>query len=101
MDERQYQFEWDEIKASANVSKHGISFQLASTVFADPGLLTMADLAHGAIEERWFSVGLASDGKMLSLTYLWSESELPLTKVRLISARRATQGEIRQYKENR
>jgi len=101
LDERQYQFEWDEIKASANVSKHGVSFELATTVFADPGLLTMADMTHGATEERWFSVGLAGDGKMISLAYLWSESEPPITKVRLISARRATPAEIRQYKENR
>jgi uncharacterized DUF497 family protein len=101
LDERQYQFEWDEIKASANVSKHGTSFELASTVFADPGLLTVADIEHGAAEERWLSVGFAGDGKMLVIAYLWSESEPPITKVRLISARRATPKEIRQYEENR
>jgi uncharacterized protein len=39
LDERQYQFEWDEIKAAANVSKHGISFELASTIFGDPGVV--------------------------------------------------------------
>lgn len=100
MDERQYQFEWDEIKATANVSKHGIPFELATTVFADPGLLTVADLEHSAIQERWFSIGLASDGKMLSVVYLWAESERPITKVRLISAHRATPTEIRQYEEN-
>jgi hypothetical protein len=101
LDERQYQFEWDEIKAAANASKHGVSFDLASTVFADPGLLTVAELEHSAIQERWFSIGLASDGKMLSVVYLWSESEPPITKIRLISARRATPTEIRQYEENR
>jgi uncharacterized DUF497 family protein len=101
LDERQYQFEWDDIKAAANVSKHGVSFELASTIFADPGLLTVADLEHSATEDRWISVGLASDGKMLSVAYLWSESEPPITNVRLISARRATPTEIRQYEENR
>jgi uncharacterized DUF497 family protein len=100
LDERQYQFEWDEIKAAANVSKHSVSFELASTVFGDPGLLTAADLEHSAIEDRWISVGFASDGKMLSVAYLWSESEPPITKVRLISARRASPTEIRQYEEN-
>ena len=97
MDERKYQFEWDEDKAAGNVLKHGISFELASTIFADPGLLTVADLEHSAIEERWFSIGLASDGKILSIVYLWSESEPPVTKVRLISARRATSTEISHY----
>jgi uncharacterized protein len=65
LDERQYQFEWDDVKAAANVLKHRITFELASTIFADPGLLTVADLEHSAIEERWFSIGLASDGKIL------------------------------------
>ena len=101
MDERQYQFEWDEAKAAANVLKHGIPFELASTIFADPGLLTVADLEHSAIEERWFSIGLASDGKILCIAYLWSESEPLVTKVRLISARRATSTEISHYGMNR
>lgn len=86
MDERLYQFEWDEPKATANLVKHGISFELASTVFADPALLTIADLEHSAIEERWLSVGTANDGRMLAIAYVWSESEPPLTKLRLISA---------------
>jgi len=100
LDERQYQFEWDEIKAAANMLKHGVSFELASTVFADPGLLTVADLDHSGIDERWFSIGTASDGRILFVTYLWSESEPPITKVRLISTRRATATEIRQYEAN-
>jgi uncharacterized DUF497 family protein len=100
LDERQYQFEWDQIKAAANETKHGVSFELASTVFTDPGLLTVPDLEHSGSQERWFSVGLASDGKKVSVVYLWSESEQPITKIRLISARRATLTEIRQYEEN-
>jgi uncharacterized DUF497 family protein len=101
LDERQYQFEWDEVKAGTNLLKHGVSFERASSVFADPRLLTAADLEHSASEERWFSIGLASDGRMLSIAYTWSESEPSMTKIRLISARRATSIEISQYKENR
>jgi uncharacterized protein len=101
LDERQYQFEWDEAKAAANVFKHGISFELASTIFADPGLLTVADLEHSEIEERWFSIGVASDGRILSIVYLWSEPEPRVTKIRLISARRATPTEISHYGINR
>jgi uncharacterized DUF497 family protein len=59
LDERQYQFEWDQIKAAANETKHGVSFELASTVFTDPGLLTVPDLELSGSQERWFSVGLA------------------------------------------
>jgi len=100
LNERQFQFEWDEIKAAANLSKHGVSFDLASTVFNDPRLLTVADLSHSEIEERWFSIGWASTGAMLTVVYLWSEADPTTTKIRLISARQATQTEIRQYEEN-
>ena len=67
MNERQFQFEWNEIKAAANLRKHGVSFELASTVFNDPRLLTVADLEHGETEERWFSIGWASSGAILSI----------------------------------
>jgi uncharacterized protein len=94
---RPFQFEWDEVKANAR--KHGVTFELASTVFHDPRLLTVADLEHSGTEERWFSVGCASNGAMLSVVYLWSDADPAATKIRLISARRATQAESRQYQE--
>ena len=97
---RQFQFEWDEIKAAANLRKHGVPFELACTVFNDPRLLTAADLEHSGTEERWFSIGSASNGAMLSVVYLWSESDPATTKIRLVSARKATQMEIRHYQEN-
>ncbi len=99
MNGRPFQFEWDEAKAHANVRKHGVSFDVACTVFNDPRLLTVADLEHGEIEERWFSIGCAGSGAMLSVVYLWSDADPELTKIRLISARTATQTEIRHYQE--
>ena len=77
-----------------------MSFELASTVFNDPRILTVADTEHSEFEERWFSVGLASNGTMLSIAYLWAESEPGLVKIRLITARRATAREIRSYGES-
>ena len=99
MDGRPFQFEWDEIKADANARKHGVSFDLASTVFHDPRLLTIADLDHSEAEERWFSVGCASNGSMVTVVYLWSDTGPAATKIRLISARKATQTETRRYQE--
>ena len=99
MDERQFQFEWDEIKAAANVYKHGISFELAATIFYDPRIVTVADLVHNETEERWLSLGIAANGSILCIVYLWSESEPLLTKIRLISARKATPAEVKQYEE--
>lgn len=96
----QYQFEWDEAKALANLRKHGVSFELAATAFFDPRLLTVADLAHSETEERWFSVGCASNGSLVTVVYLWSEPDAATTKIRLISARRASLAESAQYEEN-
>ena len=96
----QFQFEWDEIKAAANVRKHGISFDLARKVFNDQRLLSIADLEHSDAEERWLSIGCASNGMMLSVVYLWFEGDAATSKVRMISARKATYTEIRQYQES-
>ena len=95
----QFQFEWDEVKANANIRKHGVAFELARTIFNDQRLLTVADLEHSETEERWFSIGRASSGVMLSVVYLWSDADPAATKIRLISARKATQTEIQYYQE--
>lgn len=100
MHDRQVYFEWDDAKAIANVRKHGVSFDVARTIFNDPLLLTVADLEHSATEERWFSVGRSINGSVLSVVYLWSDVEPALTKIRIISARKATHTEIRQYEES-
>jgi len=97
--ERPHQFQWDEHKAIANENKRGVTFELASTVFYDPNLLTVADVEHSETEERWFSVGTAANGVLLSLVYLWSDADAAAIKIRLISARKATPAECRQYEE--
>jgi uncharacterized DUF497 family protein len=98
--ERQFQFEWDEAKAAANLRKHGVAFELARTVFSDPRILTIADLEHSESEERWFSIGCPSNGAMLSIAYRWHESDPQTTTIRVISARKATQSEIRYYEKS-
>ena len=99
MDERAFQFDWDEVKAEDNARKHGVTFELASTVFQDPDLLTVADLEHSETEDRWSSVGCARNGVVLSVVYLWSDADPDAIRIRLISARRATQAECRGYQE--
>jgi uncharacterized protein len=95
----EFQFDWDEAKATANQRKHGVTFELATSIFADPFLLTVPDEAHSANEERWFSIGRASDQSFLTVAYLW-EPGPRLTRVQLISARKATRREIRYYQES-
>ena len=100
MNEHLCQFEWDALKAATNLFKHGVSFELAATIFHDPRLLTVADLEHGESEERWLSIGMASNGSILCIVYLWSESDVVTTKIRLISARNAALAEAKQYAES-
>lgn len=100
MNERQFQFEWDEAKAAINFRKHGISFEVASTTFSDPRILTVADTTHSGHEERWFSIGVASNGSLLFVAYLWTEVPPDVIKIRLITARRATTTEIQYYTES-
>jgi uncharacterized DUF497 family protein len=72
---------------------------LASSVFYDPRLLIVADIEHSEDEERWFSLGIARDGAVLSVAYMWAEADPAVIEIRLISARKATQAERRQYEE--
>ena len=95
---RHFEFEWDEAKAASNTRKHGVAFDMASTIFGDAKLLTLADLEHSESEDRWFSIGCAANGVLLSVVYLWNDRD-GVARVRLISARKATQTEIRYYQE--
>ncbi|MBC7928283.1 MAG: BrnT family toxin [Bryobacteraceae bacterium] len=52
MDVRHFQFEWDETKTSTNLRKHGVSFELATSIFDDSRILTLADTTHTEAEER-------------------------------------------------
>lgn len=92
-------FDWDEAKAAVNLRKHGVSFELASSIFGDPRILTLADTVHSESEERWFSIGLALNGVPMSVAYLWTDAGAGLVKIRLITAPRSTATEIRYYTE--
>jgi len=100
MKQRQFHFEWDVVKASTNVRKHGVSFEMAATVFYDPRMRSIPDVKHSDVEERWFSIGLAANGTLLSIAYVWQELSSVTTKIRLISARKATPPEARYYEES-
>jgi hypothetical protein len=84
-------FQFDPAKTSANLRKHGVSFADAEGVFADPLALHRAD-PDAEAEERFIAVGLSSGGELLVVAYtLRGES------IRLISARRATRREAKDY----
>jgi hypothetical protein len=89
-----YTFEWDPEKADANLQKHAVSFDEASTVFGDPLSLLMPDPDHSADEERYLVLGMSGHRKLLVVAF----AERP-PNTRLISARRATRAERKRYEE--
>ncbi len=56
------QFEWDPAKERENRLRHGVAFDLASSVFDDPDLVLAEDSAHSATERRYFAFGEAGSG---------------------------------------
>lgn len=88
---------WDPAKASANQAKHGLSFAQAATVLLDPLALTVFDVGHSQDEERWFTLGLSNEGKLLAVAHTYQPTGPDSASVRLISARPATRNERRQY----
>jgi hypothetical protein len=84
-------YQWDPHKASANIRKHGIAFADAVFVFEDEAALTTAD--EDPDEERSATMGTDAFGQILVVVYTWRGDE-----IRIISARRATRTEARQYK---
>ena len=92
-----YHFEWDSAKATSNQRKHGISFDLAATMFNDPLMLSIPDKEHSETEERWLTLGQAANGKLLVVIHTYQEIDRQAASIRIISARLATKQEQRQY----
>jgi len=89
-------FEWDAEKAITNFAKHGVSFEEAVTVFGDPLAITVSDPDHSSGEERWMTMGVSLQQRML---VIWHTDRGDA--VRLIGARLATPAERRAYESGR
>ncbi|QSJ19617.1 BrnT family toxin [Nostoc sp. UHCC 0702] len=87
-------FEWDENKAARNISKHGVSFEEAKTVFNDPFYVDFYDPDHSEDEERYLIVGESNQGRLLIVSYTERGDS-----IRLISARVAGRTEREAYEE--
>ena len=87
-------FEWDPAKAAANRKKHGIGFDEAKSVFADERAKLIADPGHSEDEDRFILLGLSTHLKLLVVCHCYrSKSNI----IRIISARKATATESRNY----
>ncbi len=99
IEDTNYEFEWDDAKAEANLSKHGVDFMVAMSVLLDPLAMTRFDDEHSDDEERWVSVGRAGNGQLLLVVHTFAATGPNMALVRLISARVATRREREQYEQ--
>lgn len=94
-----FDFEWDSRKAKSNINKHQISFERATTIFRDPNILSIPDEDHSESEERWLTMGLDESGILLVISHTFKFMSKDVSKVRIISARKVTKAEVKQYEE--
>ena len=87
-------FEWDRIKAGANLRKHRVSFEEASSVFGDPMATTIEDPQVRSAEYRFVTIGRSVLGQLLVVVHTERSD-----KIRIISARKATRSERNRYEE--
>ncbi len=84
------EFEWDRLKAYSNLTKHEVDFADAATVFDDDLAITIPD--EHPNEQRFITLGMDALGRVLVVVYTWRDD-----RIRIISARKATPQERRQY----
>jgi len=85
-------YEWDEDKRLSNIAKHGVDFADAVGVLEDPAALTVED-DSAQFEASYVTLGSDFLGRILYV--VWTEPSVDC--LRLISARKASPGEARQY----
>ena len=90
------QFVWDTEKEKINQKKHNITFTEACYVFSDKFMLTIFDEEHSEDEDRWISIGQIPNGKILLVVHTFREIN-EIEKVRIISARKTSNNEKKQY----
>ena len=91
-------FEWDENKNNTNKRKHKVSFEEAKTVFEDVEALVIDDPDHSEEEERFIILGFSSKANLLVVCHCYRMDD---TVIRIISARKATTRESKQYNDMR
>ena len=89
-------FTWDEEKAKANMRKHNVSFEEASSVFADENARLKHDPEHSDEEDRFIILGFSSTLRILVVCHVYRQGD---QIIRLILARKATRNERRDYEK--
>ena len=87
-------FIWDQKKKRRNVTQHGVSFEEARGAFFDERARLMHDPDHSDEEDRFILLGMSHKLRVLIVCQCYRENE---KQIRIISARKATAAESRQY----
>ena len=93
----QYNFEWDPRKAKQSLQKHKVGFERAAEVFLDPFAISVYDEEHSSDEDRWVTIGKDRGGILLVVIHTFFEETGDICNIRLISVRKATKKEVKQY----
>lgn len=91
----QIEFARNPAKAASNLAKHGVTFARAASVRLDALALTVLDTEHGTPEERWLTLGISREGKLLAVSHTYTSTGPDTASVRIISAREPTRHERR------
>ena len=91
---KQISFEWDDKKAKENFKKHGVSFEEAQSVFFDDQAIQFWDDKNSKDEDRFLMLGLSNKFRILLVVHCFRETE---SIIRIISARKATKNEMKEY----
>ncbi len=94
-----YYFDWNPNKAKINLTKHRVSFEQSSSIFLDPRAITVFDDEHSENDARWATLGIDKNGILLVVVHTFQQVDTNCIKIRIISARKATRKEIKQYRE--
>ena len=87
-------FAWDDAKAAENLHKHGVSFAEGSTAFADENARLKHDPDHSQEEDRFILIGFSAKLRLLIVCHAYREND---QVIRIVSARKATPNERKQY----
>jgi uncharacterized DUF497 family protein len=94
-----YYFDWDPNKANANRKNHGIGFESASAIFLDPGMISVFDNEHSEHGDRWATIGIDKSGILLVVVHTFQQLDADCCGIRIVSARKASRKETKQYQE--
>ena len=86
-------FEWDDVKSAKNITKHGVPFEYAATIFFDGKRLEAFSRTQGG-EDRYYAIGSTPANEILYVVYTWRDNG---ETCRIISARKASNKERQRY----